>query len=161
MQQLTTQLLGQACRIFMALAYPEGLTSMPAKKQPYFDLPADQPVSAFLPPAACAQGMCQELRDASGVSCGYDFRLGSAGFPHLKLRLQRVEQGSDSVWVYMVDTHDAFSKECRFPPPDHPDAKQWLQLQDANRALKEQIEAAFEQNGLATLNSLLRQELRG
>jgi hypothetical protein len=160
MQQLTTQLLGQACRIFMALAYPEGSASVPAKKRLYFDLPADQPVAAFLPPAVCAQGVCRELRRDSGTLCGYDLRLGSAGFAHLKLRLQLVEQSSDTIWVFMVDTHDAFSNASRFPPPDHPDCKQWLQLQDANRALKEKIEAAFEQNGLATLNSLLREELQ-
>jgi hypothetical protein len=61
----------------------------------------------------------------------------------------------------MVDTHDAFCKESRFPPPDHPDAKQWLLLQSANRLLKEKIEAAFEQDGLTTLNSMLRDELQG
>ena len=35
-------------------------------------------------------------------------------------------------------------------------AKFALEMQKANRALKERIEAAFEQNGLATMNSLLR-----
>ena len=160
MQQLTTPLLSQACRIFLGLAYPEGPSTIPAKKRAYFDLPADQPVSAFLPPAACAVGVCQELRGLSGSPCGYDFRLGSSGFAHLKLRLQPVEQNGHWTWVFMVDTHDAFSKETRFPPPDHPDAKQWLLMQNANRLLKEKIEAAFEQNGLATLNSLLREELQ-
>jgi hypothetical protein len=160
MQQLTTLALGQACRIFMALAYPEGLSSIPAQKRLYFDLPADQPVTAFLPPAACAVGVGQELRGETGTPCGYDLRLGSAGFAHLKLRLQLVKLNSHSTWVYMVDTHDAFSKESRVPPQNHPDAKQWLAMQNANRVLKEKIEAAFEQDGLATLNSLLREELR-
>jgi hypothetical protein len=160
MQQLTTQLLGQACRIFMALAYPEGPSSIPAKKRIYFDLPADQPITAFVPPAACALGVCQELRGDTGTPCGYDLRLGSAAFAHLKLRLQQVMQNSHCTWVFMVDTHDAFSRECRVPPADHPDAKQWLLMQNANRVLKEMIEAAFERSGLATLNSLLREELQ-
>jgi hypothetical protein len=158
MQELTTQLLGQACRIFMAFAYPDGASTIPASKRLYNDLPADQPVSAFLPPAACTRGLCQELRDADGIR-GYDLRLGSAGFAHLKLRLQSIKHKDKQTWVFMVDTHDAFSKDCRIPPPDHPDCPQWLAMQSANRALKEKIEAAFEQGGLVTLNSLLREKL--
>lgn len=161
MQQLTTPLLSQACRIFMTLAYPEGPATIPAKKRLYFDLPGDQPVAAFLPPAACAVGVCQELRNETGSPCGYDLRLGSSGFAHLKLRVQQIANNSRAMLVYMVDTHDAFSKESRVPPPDHPDAPQWVALQSANRLLKEKIEAAFEQNGLATMNSLLRDNLQG
>jgi hypothetical protein len=161
MQQLTTPLLGQACRIFMAISYPDGPSSVPAKKRAYFDLPPDQPITAFLPPAPGAVGVCQELCNERGEPCRYDFRLGSSGFPHLKLRLQLVKQNCHSLWVFMVDTHDSFSKESRFPPPDHPDAPQWLRMQSDNRLLKERIEAAFEQNGLATLNSILRGELTG
>jgi hypothetical protein len=160
MQQSMTPLLGQACRIFLALAYPEGPASIPAKKLLYYDLPADESIASFLPPAACAVGVCQELRGEHGTPCGYDLRLGSSSFAHLKLRLQLVKHDSHSTWVYMVDTHDAFSRDTRFPPPDHPDAKQWLLMQCANRLLKEKIEAAFEQHGLATLNSLLRDELQ-
>src|SRR5207244_1358123 len=116
---------------------------------------------AFLPPAACAVGVCQELRGETGVHCGYELRLGSSSFPHLKLRLQLVQHGGKPIWVYMVNTHDAFSKESRLPPPDHPEAKKWLLLQTANRLLKEKIEADFEKSGLTTLNSLLREELQG
>jgi hypothetical protein len=161
MQPLTTTLLGQACRLFLALAYPSGSPSIPAKKRLYFELPPDQPLSAFVPPAVCAAGVCQELRGASGTPCGYELRLGSSGFAHLKLRVQPVQHRDGQTWVFMVDTHDAFSKDSRFPPPDHPDAKQWLLMQTANRVLKEKIEAAFEQNGLTTLNSMLREELQG
>src|SRR5438067_13307431 len=109
MQQLTNLLLARACRIFMALAYPEGLSSIPAKKRPYFDLPAEQPATAFLPPAACAVGVGQEVRGDNGTLCGYDLRLGSAGFPHLKLRVQLVMLNSHFAWVYLVDTPDDFS----------------------------------------------------
>src|SRR5438445_3476775 len=121
MQQLTTPLLGQACRLFLTLAYPEGPSAIPAKKRVYYDLPPEQEITAFLPPAPCAVGVCQEVRGERGAPCGYDLRLGSSGFAHLKLRLQLVKQNSHSLWVFMVDTHDAFSKESRFPPPGHPD----------------------------------------
>ena len=105
-------------------------------------------------------GVCQELRNEMGMLHCYDFRLGSSGFPHLKLRLQLVKIHDNATWVYMVDTHDAFSRGSPIPPPDHPDAKPWMLLQKANRILKEKIEVAFEQNGLATVNSILRKELQ-
>ena len=42
---------------------------------------------------------------------------------------------------------------------NHPDAACWKKLQTANRQLKEQIEHAWEAEGLLTFNGLLRQEL--
>lgn len=159
MQPLTTSLLSQACRIFMDFSYPTGPATIPAKKQFYREPPGDRPIAAYLPPAAEALGICQVLSGKDEQPSGYEFRLGSSGFPHLKLRLQPVRRGDDYVWVAMVDTHDAFSRAARIPPPDHPDAQQWLRLQAANQRLKEQIEAAFEQNGLVTFNSILREPL--
>jgi hypothetical protein len=159
MEQLTTPLLAKACRIFLALAYPVGPESIPAKKRYYQELPEDKPVGDFLPPAACASGICQTLTGDHGALVGYALRLGSSGFPHLKLQMRHLMQNNQAAIVFMVDTHDAFSKENRVPPADHPDAPQWLELQKANRALKEKIEAAFEQHGLATLNSILRDDL--
>ena len=159
MQPLTTSLLGQACRIFLTLAYPEGPASIPAKKRVYYDLPADQPAANFLPPAASAVGVCQELR--TDTAPGYELRLGSSGFPHLKLRFQHMNANGKGTWVFLVDTHDAFSKESRFPPPGHPDAEQWLAMQHNNRVLKEKIELALEEQGLTTLNSILRGDLKG
>src|SRR5438132_933428 len=100
MQELTTALLAKACRIFMGLAYPDGPTSIPEKKRLYYEIPLDQPVAAFLPPAACALGLCQESRSESGMLCGYALRLGSSGFPHLKMRLQLVNLNNHPIWVF-------------------------------------------------------------
>lgn len=160
MQSLTTPLLCKACRIFLTQAYPEGPESIPKAKRFYFDLPVDQDVAAFLPPAACAAGICQELRRPDGQPHGYALRLGSTAFPHLKLLLQRIDHNGEEVWVCMVDTHDAFSRQSRVPPPDHPEAVRWLELQSNNRNLKQAIETAFEEHGLMTLNSLLREGLQ-
>jgi len=161
MQQLTTQLLSRVCRIFLELAYPEGPATIPVKKRLYFEIPGDQSIEAFLPPSACAVGVCQTRKGDTGELCGYDFRLGSIDFQHLKLRLQLVNVNNVATLVAMVDTHDAFSKDASCPPAEHPDAKVWLEMQKANRALKEKIEAAFEQNNVATFNSILRDELKG
>ncbi|MCI0738219.1 MAG: hypothetical protein L0Y72_04190 [Gemmataceae bacterium] len=159
MQHLDADVLGQACRLFLTLAYPHGPESIPHKKRAFWDL-CDKPLAGILPPTEGAAGVCRELRNVNGTSCGYEFRLGSYCFPHLKLRVQEVEHDGQPTWVYMVDTHDAFSKCNRFPPPDHPDAAAWLELQQSNRCLKEQIEAAFEEQGITTVNALLRGALK-
>jgi hypothetical protein len=158
MESLTTEKLARACRIFMTIAYPAGPGSIPAKKQPYFEIPHDQPVTNYLPPAPVAEGVCQALHAPGGGVHGYAFRLGSATFPHLKLKLQVIDYDKPT-WVCMVDTHDAFSRSSFHPPPDHPDARAWRDLQRVNRQLKEQIESKLEEEGLETFNSLLRKDL--
>ena len=160
MPPLPTSLVGRACRIFMDLAYPAGPSSIPVKRLVYYDFPADRPLIDFFPPASLSAGIVQSIGGDDGEVHGYALRLGSAGFPHLKLRVQEVHHCGSKMWVFMVDTHDAFSKENRVPPADHPDAAHWLALQDSNRRLKEGIEAAWVEQGLATCNSLLRQDLQ-
>jgi hypothetical protein len=145
----------QACGLFMELAYPGGLDTIPSRKRLFCDLPRDRPASDFLPPAAAAEGVCEVLPGGKGAR-GYALRLGSAHFPHLKLKIQLLDSCSAGTWVYMVDTHDAFSRDSAQPPPSHPDAAGWAALQAANRELKEKIERAFEAAGLTTFNSLLR-----
>jgi hypothetical protein len=154
MSGLTTALLGRACRIFFDLAYPGGEESIPPKKRVYRHLPPDQPLEAFLPPAPAAAGIGQVLPAGDGRLRGYAFRLGSAVFPHLKLQV--VDYANGSAWVFAVDTHDALLPGL---PPDHPDAKQLRAIQESNRKLKEQIERAWEREGLTTFNSLLRDGL--
>lgn len=158
MSSLTTPLLGRACRIFLELAYPDGPDSIPAVKRLYWDVPSEQPVEQFLPPVA--EGVGHTLPPQGAVQGGYALRLGSAGYANLKLTMQRLRDAQGDVWVFMVDTHDAFSPSSFHPPRDHPDAATWLALQARNRQLKEQIENALAQAGLVTLNSLLKQQLQ-
>src|SRR5687768_7967711 len=75
MQDLTTLRLGQACRLFMTLAYPGGPATIPAKKRVYYDIPPEAPATDFLPPAACAVGVCEVLRNETAAPCGYALRL--------------------------------------------------------------------------------------
>lgn len=154
MDQVSNVLLGQACRTFMRLAYPGGSHTIPAAKRVYYDLPLDQPIANFLPPVA-APDLCQTLCAEDGNIRGYAFRLGSAHFPHLKLKVQLVDCTQSSTWVFMVDTHDAMPL-----PANHPDAQAWKTLQATNRTLKEIIELALEKEGLVTFNSLLRGDLK-
>jgi hypothetical protein len=153
MSGLTTALLGRACRIFLELAYPGGEETIPVKRRVYFHVAPDQPLCNYLPPAPAASGIGQELPASGSRSRGYAFRLGSANFPHLKLQ---VIDYNSTTWVFAVDTHDAFQPGL---PPDHPEALRWRTLQEGNRKLKEQIERAWEREGLTTYNSLLRDGL--
>jgi hypothetical protein len=159
MTELSTAQLGRACSIFMELAYPSGIAAIPLKKRAYYVMDAGRPLADYVPPAPQAGGIAQELSSRKDGPRGYEFRLGSAHFPHLKLQVQLMEHHGNSVWVYTVDTHDAFSRTNPHPPPDHPEAAQWLALQDANRQLKDQIEDELIQAGFTTFKSLLRGDL--
>jgi hypothetical protein len=159
MTELTTALLGQACRIFMDHSYPAGPASIPPKKRFYYDMDPQRPLRDYLPPAPQAACIAQDLSARKDGPNGYEFRLGSSHFPHLKLRVLLMEHRGGSVWLYSVDTHDAFSRTSIQPPPDHPDAPQWLALQETNRQVKDRIEDDFEQAGFLTFKSMLRGDL--
>lgn len=146
MRGLTTASLGCASRIFLALAYPQGPETIPPEKRPFGDLDADLDLEAILKPP-----VCQPLRTPEGGLRGYALRLGSSTYPHLKLQVVDVDDGT---CVFAVDTHDAPHLDL-----NHPEAARWAQIQEANRRLKQTIEHAWEEVGLLTFNSLLRQEL--
>jgi hypothetical protein len=147
MKELTTALLGQACRTFLTLAYPSGTDSIPAPKSGFLNLNGNGPVDGVLIPS-----ICQTLRTEFGGFRGYAIRLGSSVYPHLKLQVVRHE--ASDTWLFAVDTHDNIQLD-----PNDPDADRLARIQQANRELKEQIEHAWEQEGLLTFNGLLRREL--
>jgi hypothetical protein len=147
LEGLTPPILGQACRTFLTLAYPDGPATIPAARSVFWDLPADANFDALLKPPVCAL-----LKTAEGRLRGYSFRLGSATYPHVKLQVVCHEEKSPC--IFSVDTHDALHLD-----PDHPDAPGWAKLQLANRQLKVEVEHAWEAQGLLTFNGLLRKEL--
>jgi hypothetical protein len=147
MKGLTTTLLAQSCRIFLAWAYPGGPTCIPSAKSAFVRLLDEQPLESLLAPP-----LCETLRQPDGSVRGYAVRLGSSIYPHLKLQVTSHDRGETC--VFAVDTHDAFHFDDR-----HPDAIGWSKLQVANRELKEKIERAWEAAGLLTFNGLLRREL--
>ncbi|MHB8736795.1 MAG: hypothetical protein ACYC6M_15945, partial [Terriglobales bacterium] len=128
MRGLTTELLGQASRMFLAVAYPDGL--VPPAKARFLDIQPHDPLEPLLTPP-----ICQALTAPDGTVRKYAFRLGSTGFPHLKLQ---VADCGDDRCVFGVDTHDAISLD-----PNHPDAPRWAEIQAANRRLKQEIESAW------------------
>ncbi len=157
MNGLTTALLGQACRIFLTLAYPDGEKTIPEKRRVYMHIPPDGDLAAYLPPGPLAHGLGQVLKGEDGTFRGYAFRLGSAGFPHLKLQVTTYE---DDTCVFAVDTHDSFPRigDGMLALGDK-ERDLWTALQKNNRQLKERIERAWEQEGLWTFNRLLRHDV--
>ena len=49
---LTTRDLTHACRVFIELAYPEGIETVPLNKRPYCDSVSDRPIEDFSKPSA-------------------------------------------------------------------------------------------------------------
>ena len=147
MKGLTTPLLQRACRIFLTLAYPEGPHTIPPAKAVFHQLEPTKPLEAQL-----KQPMCQPLPEVAGRGCGFALRLGSSAYPHLKMQV--IDCDCNGTWVFAVDTHDTLRL-----PPGHADAERWAHLQAANRRLKEQIEHAWEAEGVLTFRALLRRDL--
>ena len=153
MDSLTTPQLANACRIFMDLAYPDA-QSIPPGKRPFREMDADLPLTDYLCPAPVATGVCQDLSKRAGGLVGYEFRLGSARYPHLKLRVQSVDLHERKVCVFSVDTHDGFHRATQFL--DSAEAETWRALVEHNRSLKHQIEEALAAAGFLTPVRLLR-----
>lgn len=157
MDSLSTQQLAQACRIFLDVAYPGGLGTIPVNRRPYYDIPLDRPLADFVLPAPRAQGICQEMPRRNGAFHGYAFRLGSAGYLHLKLRVQLIQHHDQELWVYSVDTHDGVLQVTRGSTPE--EAEQWKLMVEQNRQMKHDIEEALSLAGYLTPRDLLQLDL--
>lgn len=154
--ELATRDLGAACRIFMDLAYPDGARTIPANKLPFYEMPAERSLVELLPPAPLSVGVSKTLSRNVGGSFGYEFRLGSLTYPHLKLRVETMDLHEREVWVYSVDTHDGFGRAAQMIEAD---AIEWRALVERNRQLKLAIEQALAKAGYLTPAAVLRFDL--
>jgi hypothetical protein len=154
--ELSTRELAIACRIFMDLAYPDGARTIPDFKLPYYEMTAERSLVEFLPPAPLSVGVTKTLSRNAGGMFGYEFRLGGAAYPHLKLRVQNMDLHDREVWVYSVDTHDGF---CAVKYLSVEDAQKWKTIVEQNRALKHAIERSLADSGYFTPTALLRFDL--
>src|SRR5260370_8605108 len=105
---LTTNLLGQASRTFLTLAYPGGPSTIPPGKRGFLNLTPDQPLEPLLVPP-----LCEVLRTCQADLRGYTFRLGSVTYPHLNLQVISHSTGDD--WIFPAITPTALH-----PYPNHP-----------------------------------------
>src|SRR5881396_2730072 len=99
MPGLTCALLGEACRIFLSHAYPQGEETIPGPRRSYLRVHPGQPLDPLLKPP-----LCQALPTQNGGQGGWSFRLGSACYPNLKLQV--VDCDGAGALVFCVDTHD-------------------------------------------------------
>jgi CheY-like chemotaxis protein len=79
--------------------------------------------------------------------CRYVLRLGNSRYPHMKLVLE--ESILNEEYAFCVDTHDNLSISA-----DAPDYARWNAVRDHNRILAEEIEKAWEAEGVPTLRDI-------
>lgn len=80
-------------------------------------------------------------------------RLGNAFYPHMKLSIDRAPDGSAS--LFRADTHDKHIAVS----PGSPEEAVFRKLKEDNQRLAHQIEADWEQAGLPTFKTFLRDDL--
>ncbi len=83
------------------------------------------------------------------LSPRYTLRLGNKRYPFMKFVVQ--EYLVDKEYFFSVDTHDDLDVR-----PDNPDYSAWQELRAHNRALKQEIEAAWHAASLPTHRDLRR-----
>ena len=80
-------------------------------------------------------------------------RLGNRWYPHMKLVVERAPDGSGH--LFRADTHDRHIHL----GPDSREYAAFRELIEKNQSLASQIEAAWEERGLPTFKSFLREDL--
>ncbi|MFP4054271.1 MAG: hypothetical protein ACLFV7_10470 [Phycisphaerae bacterium] len=140
--------LQQAIDVYLRVAY--GDAPLPATAERY--LPPDHwdPQGYLLSDAVertPPESPPQQVRS-------YAIRLGNPMYPNMKLRLARPPR--ENVFLLSVDCHDQMLQA----PPDSPDFAALEQLKQFNADLATQIVAAWEDAGLTTEKSHLRDTLR-
>jgi hypothetical protein len=91
--------------------------------------------------------------DPAQPSSRYAIRLGNRFYPHMKLIIEPTPTGSGH--LFRADTHDQHIR----PQPGTRDAELFSQLVVQNQSIGEAIESAWENAGLPTFKSYLRQDL--
>jgi hypothetical protein len=97
-------------------------------------------------------------RDAStstnaSAPAKFSLRLGNRHYPHMKRVIERSPDGRGH--LLRADTHDAHVR----PAPGSRDYAVFIQLMELNRQVADQIEAAWEELGIPTFKSFLREDL--
>lgn len=83
----------------------------------------------------------------------YNLRLGNHRYPNMKLVIERSPDGGTA--LFRADTHDR--QFC--PMPGQRDHDAFCQLIRENQQIAQQIESDWEQHGLPTFKTFLRQDL--
>jgi CheY-like chemotaxis protein len=138
--ELTPELVRRAVAIYMEKAWPEEAA------RPIFDPRRLEGAGTM----AEVFALC-ETRPVGRepIQAHFALRLGNARYPFMKLVLH--EYLLEHEFFFVVDTHDDFDV-----PADNPDYGAWEQVRRHNDALKQRIEAAWEEAGVPTHRDMLR-----
>jgi hypothetical protein len=83
----------------------------------------------------------------------YRLRLGNHFYPHMKLVIDRAPDGKGH--LFRADTHD---DHC-CPEPGSRDFAELADLMQKNRSVSQEIESAWEQQGIPTFRAYLKADL--
>ena len=138
----------EAIGLYLEIAYPDGAPSEIVERfrLPEDIRPADWLMQEFIerdPPGAKFEGVRS-----------FALRLGNRHYPHMKLRISRPPK--DPVYLFSVDSHDAFLKA----KPGSNDYEPLEELKADNSAITAAVYAAWRRVGLATEKSFLRRKIR-
>jgi CheY-like chemotaxis protein len=138
--ELTPELVRRAVAIYMEKAWPEEAA------RPIFDPRRLEGAGTM----AEVFALC-ETRPAglAPIQAHFALRLGNESYPFMKLVLH--EYLLEHEFFFVVDTHDDFEV-----PADNPDFGAWEGVRRHNHALKQAIEAAWEEAGVPTHRDMLR-----
>jgi hypothetical protein len=92
-------------------------------------------------------------RDSSPAPKKYSLRLGNRFYPHMKLSIDR--RPDESGFFFRADTHDRHI--C--PAAASKEYGAFRELMEKNQKLAQSIEAAWEEGGLPTFKTYLKQDL--
>jgi hypothetical protein len=142
---LRIDILRRAVEIYLPLAYPAGSPPEVVKRRLEW-APDVEPAALLTRPPF------ERVSTSTGGSAPvYALRLGNHRYPHMKLQVQ--PWPNDAGFMLSVNTHD----QVLSLDANSSDAPAFRELQAENQRLKEAIESAWDQAGLPTFLSYLRQ----
>lgn len=142
---LRIDILRRAVEIYQALAYPASPPPEVVRRRLEWAPDVDAPTLLTRPPFE------RVSKAGSGASPIYALRLGNQRYPHMKLQVQ--PWPNEAGFMLSVNTHD----QVLSLDPNSSDAPAFRELQTENQRIKEAIETAWDQAGLPTFLSYLRQ----
>ena len=148
LDEVTSDILSRAIGIYLRIAYGDG---------GYSDAVRDR---AALPEGRSGDRLLADPRfervptDAEVARADrFNLRLGNAGYPHMKLGVDRA--GESEQFVLVVDTHDRHVAAM----VQEGEREAYQALLDANRRISQEIERAWTEAGLPTFERYLRGRL--
>jgi len=139
LEHMTPAHVRRAFSIYLASAWPEGSTGRP--KLGVEDFEGKNDLEELF-------GAFEQVAGGGGGLKRYALRLGNRRYPFMKFVVQ--EHIVNGEYFFSVDTHDNLDIR-----PGAPDYDEWERLKGFNRALKTEIESAWDRAGLPP-NSALR-----